>query len=223
MKAFPLPVSLICATGLLCFGVTAASPSLCLADTGATTKETSAVRYVPAATRVLLLPIVNLSGEKDKKQRADQTAAAQKEFDKQFRSRGFQIVEDTETEKTLADLKIDMTDEENHNRATLYKVSEAVKADIVAFAVITNVDQKRVQRPFGDDDHQLESRANVKIWLLDAKQQQPILSGVRQEAQAKNILFASFDSGARLIRKAVEGAVRDSLKQPLAPYPVARK
>jgi hypothetical protein len=213
----------MCAAGLLCFGLTAATPALSLADTGTASRETSAVRFVPATTRVLLLPIINLSGEKDRKQRADQTAAGQKELDKQFRGRGFQIVEDGDVEKTLADLKIDLTDEENHNRANLYKIGEAVKADIVAFAVITNVDQKRVQRPFGDDDHQLESRANIKIWLLDARQQQPILSGVRQEAQAKNILFASFDSGARLIRKAVEGAVRDSLKDPLAPYPVARK
>jgi hypothetical protein len=125
--------------------------------------------------------------------------------------------------KTLADLKIDLMDEENHNRSTLYRMGEAADADIIAFVVITNVDQKRVQRPFGDDDHQLESRANIKIWLLDVKQQRPLLSAFRQEAQAKNILLASFDSGARLIRKAVEGAVRDSLKETLSLYPIVQK
>jgi histidinol phosphatase-like enzyme len=185
--------------------------------------EKDAPQYVPAQTRVLILPVINQSGEKDRKQRADQIAAGQKEVEKQFRSRGFQISEHAVVEKTLADLKIDLTDEENHNRSTLYKIGEAQNADIVAFVVITNVDQKRVQRPFGDDDHQLESRANIKIWVLDVKHQQPLLSAFRQEAQAKNILFASFDSGARLIRKAVEGAVRDSLKETLAPYPVVQK
>src|SRR5690242_13363106 len=142
----------------------------------ATSAPLDAPRYVPAQTRVLLLPVINLSGEKDRKQRNDQTATGQKELEKQFRSRGFQIIGSADTKKTLAELKIDLTDEENHNRSTLYRIGEALSADIVAFVVITNVDQKRVQRPFGDDDHQLESRANIKVWVLDSKRQQPLLS-----------------------------------------------
>ncbi|MBC8102054.1 MAG: hypothetical protein H7Z41_05640 [Cytophagales bacterium] len=170
-----------------------------------------------------MLPIINQSGEKDRKQRADQTTSGQRELGKQFRSRGFEVVDGAEIEKALADLKIDLADEESQNRATLYRVGEALKADLVAFAVIVNVDQKRVNQPFGDNGHQLESRANVKLWLLDAKRQQPLLSAARQEAQAKNVFFAPFDSGARLIRKSVEGAVRDSLKDVLSAYPVVQK
>ena len=185
--------------------------------------EGATPRYVPAQTRVVLLPMVNESGEKDRKQRADQVATGQKELEKQFQSRGFNIVGSLSVDKALADLKIDLADEENHNRAALYKIGSALNADVVAFVVITNVDQKRVQRPFGDDDHQLETRANIKVWLLDVKRQEAILSAVRQEAQAKNVLFASFDSGARLIRKSVEGAVRDSLKEVLSSYPVVSK
>lgn len=174
--------------------------------------------YAPRQTRVALLPVINASGEKDPKQRGDQSKKGSEELLKQFRQRGFDVLEAATVQKAIGDLEIDLSDEEMHNRATLYKIGEAVGADLIAFAVITNVDQQRIKTPL-TDDQQLEGRANIKIWVLDVKEKRAIMSATRQEAQAKNKWFAEFDSGARLIRLAVEGAVRDSLKGFLAQFP----
>jgi hypothetical protein len=171
--------------------------------------------YTPAQTRVVLLPVVNLSGEKDKKQRLEQTKKASEELFKQFNDRKFNVLTDAEVRDALDDLEIDMEDEENHNRATLYKIGEKLNTDLVAFVVIQGIEQRRtnqvgILRNSGDGE--LVASCIIKIWLLDVPKKQRILSAYRQEAQSKNNVFPSFDSGARLIRKSVEGAVRDSLK-----------
>lgn len=180
------------------------------------------VVYVPAQTRVVVLPVINASGEKDKKQKSDQESVGTNELTKQFRERGFQVTDAALVHKTLADNQIDLTDEESHNRATLYRAGELTQADVIVFVVITNVDQRRVQTTNGGDDQKLEARANVKIWLLDMKQKRALLSAYHQEAQSKNDLFPTLDSGARRVRRSVEGAIRDALKEPLKPYPVVK-
>jgi hypothetical protein len=190
--------------------------TVALADPPDVVKDTRALpAYNPSQTRVALLPVVNLSGEKDKKQRLDQTKKAAEELYKQFNDRKFIVLADNTVRDTLDDLEIDVEDEENHNRTTLYKIGEKLNVDLVAFVVIQSIAQRRTNLGGGrgrDDDGELVASAVIKIWLLDVPKKQRILSAYRQEAQAKNNMFASLDSGARLIRKSVEGAVRDSLK-----------
>jgi hypothetical protein len=186
------------------------------ADPPSDTHDVRAVPvYTPTQTRIVLLPVVNLSGEKDKKQRLDQTKKASEELFKQFNDRKFIVISDAEVRNTLDDLEIDVEDEENHNRTTLYKIGEKLNTDLVAFVVIQSVEQRRTNQGGSrnnSDDGELVASAVIKIWLLDVQGKKRILSAYRQEAQAKNNTFASLDSGARLIRKSVEGAVRDSLK-----------
>jgi len=201
-----------------------ASAFAAVAEPAATAEVGSApVVYVPANTKVAVLPVINASGEKDRKQRIDQVSVGNKELAKQFRQRGFLLTDASVIAQAIADQKIDLNDEENWNRANLYRIGEAAGADLIAFVVIDNVDQKRHGQVGSDKNDELASRANIKIWLLDVKSHHAILSAVHQEAQAKNPIFADFDSGSRLIRKSVEGAIRDVLKDFLRTYPNVAK
>jgi hypothetical protein len=179
-----------------------------------------AARVAPGA-RVALLPVVNLSGEKDAKQRRDQILKAEDELNRQFGRRGFTVLPRAEVERALADAKLDLTDEENHNRATLFGVGKALNADLIVFVVITDVDQRRVQTAFDIDE--MVGKAKTKTWLLSVPDGVALLSAYRQESQSRSNLAPSFDSGARLIRKSVEGTVRDALADFLKQYPEVGK
>ncbi|GAB4460561.1 MAG: hypothetical protein OHK0029_24780 [Armatimonadaceae bacterium] len=179
------------------------------------------VASVQARARVALLPVINFSGEKDDKQRRDQIAKAEEELAKQFRNRGFTLIDRAAIEQSLTDADIDLTDEEYHNRATLYRIGKAVNAEVIAFVVILDVDQRRVETPLDIDE--MVGKAKTKMWVLDVANEKPIVNAVRQESQSRSNIVPSLDSGARLIRKAVEGAVRDTLKPYLNQLPVAQK
>jgi hypothetical protein len=199
--------------------VVASSPAVLASRQDAAAAPAAAVRRNDAAqTKVALLPVLNLSGEKDEKQRRDQTAKAEEELRRAFEGRGFVLVETEAVRRALEAEKVDLADEEFHNRATLYRVGRAAGADLVAFVLITDVSQRRTQTPL-TDLQELVGSARTKTWLLDVAAERPLLSARAREAQAKNNLFAGLDSGARLIRNAVAGAVRDTLRDALSEYP----
>jgi hypothetical protein len=172
--------------------------------------------------KIALLPVVNLSGEKDSRQRRDQGKRGDEELRKLFTERGFLVLGDDVVQKALADENIDLNDEESHNRATLYRLGKATGADLVAFVVITDVEQQRVKTPL-TDSQELVAKVKTKTWLLDVPGERHILSAARQESQARNMWFAEFDSGARLIRNTVAGCVRDTLKGFFRDHPVVAR
>ena len=177
--------------------------------------------YEPRQTRVAILPVINQGGEKDAKQRAEQTKRGHQELIHQFKSRGFRLVDEADIIQVCQDNDIDLQDEEQHKRATFYRIGRAVDADLVVFAVITHVDQRRVLANTSNSQ-KLEGRASVKTWLLDVKRERPILNAAAWQAGSSRSLFAEFDSGARHIRNAVGGAMKDVLAAFLKPYPVVK-
>ena len=177
----------------------------------------SVATYAPQQTRVAILPVINQGGEKDAKQRAEQTKRGGEELIHQFKSRGFRLVDEADIVQVCQDKDIDLQDEEQHKRATYYQIGQAVDADLVVFAVITHVDQRRVLANTSGSQ-KLEGRASVKIWLLDVKRERPILNGATWQAGSSRSMFAEFDSGARHIRNAIGGAMKDVLAGFLKPY-----
>ena len=177
--------------------------------------------YAPHRTRVAILPVINQAGEKDAKQRAEQTRRGHEELTRQFKSRGFLLVDEADIAKTCADKEIDLQDEEQQKRATYYQVGRAVDADLVVFALITHVDQRRVLANTSGDQ-KLEGRASVKTWLLDVKRERPILNAATWQAGSSRSLFAEFDSGARHIRNAIGGAMKEVLAPFLKSYPTLK-
>ncbi|MDX1932893.1 MAG: hypothetical protein SFU56_09840 [Capsulimonadales bacterium] len=163
-----------------------------------------------AGSKVVLLPVINISGEKDDKQKADQVKRAEEELAKQFRERGFMLIPRETVDKALTDERIDLTDEEYHNRSSILKVGRATGADLAVFVLITDVDQRRVRAPLTGEE--MVGKARTKIWVLSVADEKPLLNAVRHESQARSNLLPGFDSGARLIRNSVAGAVRDTLR-----------
>ena len=119
--------------------------------------------------------------------------------------------------QALADTKTDLSDEENYRRDSFYKVAKAAGGDLVVFVLITDSRTDKKTSLFKGDE--LQGRAKIKMWLLDAKNEQAILSAVTKEGKAAGAskLFAT-NEGTDRRANAAGNAVKEQLEEFFKPY-----
>lgn len=180
----------------------------------ASSQEPPPQNYVPADTKVALLPIANTSGEKWKELRERQEKAAREHLQDELGLRGFVLLPADPIAEKLAQLHVDLTDEENHNRSTLFTLGPELGANLLVFAVLTNTRQDG-SSPFGAGYGVTE----FKLWLLDVDRKQPIISAKSSSARSARATYKASDRQVW----AVPLALDDILKDFLAPYKKAKK
>lgn len=171
---------------------------------------------VTGSTRVAIIPVVNLSGDEWKELLERQCQKGDAYLLEQFGGRGFHAVPAEQVKAAIETLKIDLADEEQHKRATLIQIGKAVEADLVVFAVITDTSQKLIQQLLSA---KREGRAKVKLWLLDVRTEEPILSAKSVEGKSGGGSFAGLNKGSDRQVIAVANALRDGLKDFFKKYP----
>jgi len=171
-------------------------------------------KYVPDATTVCIVPVVNRSAEKHAQFKARQSEAGADELIKEFSMRGFKLVDEAIITRAMSDLKIDMNDTASFNTATLTKIGKSVNADLTVFVVITAVEQH--SNVEGND---VNGKAKVTLWLIDNKNPAPLLNGVTKEGVSYGWLGAL---GTAMIRHAVANGERNLLNDFFKPYPVKK-
>lgn len=176
-------------------------------------------QFVPASTKVAILPSLNTSQEKDAKQRDAQREAVDKALAEAFAARGFVVLDSTAIQNALASTKIDLADEENQKRANLFEIGRACGADIVVFVNITNVAQALHANFFVANR---EGTAALKTWVLETEGEKAPLSAKILSSKSGGSYFAELDKGSSRIVRACVNAVRQGLADYLKPYPVTK-
>lgn len=125
------------------------------------------------APSVLVLPVQNTTGEKWAAFKEKQTERSAKHLSEIFAKRGFRVIDGTLALKFAEDAKVDFSDEENYRKAVLFDLAKRAETDYVVLAVITATDQNMKERLFYKD---IEGSADVKMWLLDARKEEAIVS-----------------------------------------------
>jgi TolB-like protein len=179
-----------------------------------------AQNYVPAETRVAILPVVNASGEKDGAQAEKQARAASDELNKQFASRGFTVVDDKAVSDAIAGAGIQLTDEEQRSSASYLRIGADAKADLVVMVVIEKVSQK-INRSFFTVA--FEGRARITLAAYDVKKSAPFIKTTVKEVKAGAGEIVATTKGSANILAACGKAVREVLDAPLKPYPASKQ
>jgi len=198
----------------------ALSVLLGLMPAAAFSQGSAALQYTPESTSVAIIPVVNAGGEKNEGNRTKQTESGDNELIKEFTQHGFRLIDLAEIRKAMISLKIDLSDEEQQKRDNLYKIGKAVSADLVVFAVITDTAQ---QFHIGVFNTSREGRAKIKLWLLDAKNETPIIPAITKEGKSGGGFFGGLDVGSKRIIIAVANGERDALVGFFKPYPMVKK
>ena len=105
----PSPSSRLVRTAVATFSLFAAAaviPTAVVAPAASaqTSKPAEMRKLEPSATRVALLPVIDITGEKED-QRRDQANAVRAEVLSQFKERGFQLVDEAAVNKAVEDLR----------------------------------------------------------------------------------------------------------------------
>lgn len=176
-------------------------------------------QFVPSSTKVAILPTLNTSQEKDAKQRDAQREAVDKSLAEAFSSRGFVVLDAGVVQNAIASSKIDLADEENHKRATLFTIGRACGADVIVFVNITNVSQALHQNFWAANR---EGTASLKTWVLETEGEKAPLSAKVLSSKSGGSYFAGLDKGSSRIVRACANAVRQGLADYLKPYAVTK-
>ncbi len=190
--------------------------------------------YTPDKTTIAILPVVlkEDAAADSKDPKADplkdrHSLKAKVELALLFSSHGFKVADDDTVQKAVTDQKIDLTDEENQRRAVFYQVGKAVNANLVVFVVIESVSRHNKSNSFLGS--QKEGKALLKLWLVDADQEKPILNAVQHEGKAAsnafmdNNVIADTNGYSKFTIRAVGHGIDDILKDFFKPYPELKK
>lgn len=197
-----------------------------------------ATTYTPASTVVAILPVIKKEDANDKKEAGKDGAKdaplqerhvvkAREELATLFSGHGFRLADDAEVQKAITAQKLDFSDEENQRRAVFYQVGKAVHADLVVFVIIESVSRHNKSNSFLGQ--QKEGKALLKLWLVDANREQPLVNAVQHEGKAASNAFMDNQIGAdtngysRYTIRAVGHGIDDILKDFFKPYPETRK
>ena len=168
--------------------------------------------------RVAILPIQHMSGEKWEELRNNQVAKGEAHLNEEFGKRGFTLIEPSAIASALDELKIDLTDEEQHRRAVLTDIAKKLDADFIYFGVITQTSQSMTNNLFSQ---KRRGKTTVKMWLLDVKNGEIILSAKSVEGESSaGTLHGLLGKGSDRQIQATANAIGEGLKDFFAKYPV---
>lgn len=169
---------------------------------------------------IAFLPIQHLSGEKWQELKDKQIKKGHEYLVGEFESRGFLIKDAESIKRALDDAEIDLTDEENHRRAVLFDLGKKLEVDYIFLGIITDTDQKKQKRALYEDT---EGVTDVKMWLLDVKNNRPIISAKVFSGRSGGARLSLDNKGSDRQIQATANALRDGLKDFLKDYPVRKR
>ncbi|MGV3618707.1 MAG: hypothetical protein ACO1SV_25575 [Fimbriimonas sp.] len=177
----------------------------------------AAVAAVFDRPRVVVVPVLNLSGEKWEELKTKQANKATEYLNEQFTKRGFDLIPAHEVKGAIDELKLDFTDEEQQKRATLFDLGKRLNADYILLGVITHTEQKEFQRVLYKD---IEGRTDAKVWFLDVRGEKPILSAKTVTGRSGGNRMTLKPSDRQI--QAAANAFRDALKEFFTGFPERR-
>ena len=182
------------------------------------------VKYDPAVTTIAIMPVVDRSGEKVVERRKRQEETGYYNACELFVEHGFKLADPDAVVKAIKDLDLDLQDEESYRRENFYKVAGATNADLVLFVEVMSTGEDRKKRGIFSDKEEIQGKAEVKIWLLDARRKKAIFSALRKEGKAAGVskVFAT-NEGTQRRANAVANAVKEQLEAFINAYPKVSK
>lgn len=202
--------------------------------------------YNPTTTRVAVVPVVNASEEKWEELKERQAAKGTEVLREAFLKRGFQVLDQAAVAGAMHRLDIDLADEEQQKRETLYRLGRELRATLIVFALITGTEQrvrdllsvsqpppvsvgpippledigKKLLEPF--IPARREGTVKLKLWLLDVPRQRAILTAKTVQGRSIGGYFAFLDKGSKRQVLAVGDALQALLKDFFKPYPILK-
>jgi hypothetical protein len=151
--------------------------TLILAVTAALGASYAVAQVAISKPRIAIIPMLDVSGNRPSKLLDEEDSAARGELSLLFSPSRFEIVAPQVVDQALKNARVDLTDNEQRNRATFFKLGSSMNADYIFFAAISGRGRDILSPSVGILGTDLgKSKVKLKIWLLDCKRHMPLLS-----------------------------------------------
>ena len=168
--------------------------------------------YEPGKTTVAVLPATTTSTDKWKELKEKEALKAREVVADLFTRYGFQVVASDKSDEALTKSGVDLKNEESWIKSNFYKIGKEANTDLVAFVLIK---QTRQVMTGGILARQDQAHAEIEVWLVDARQEKPLLNG--ESAKGKATGGNRMATTRRL--SAVEIAVKKAMEPFFKSYP----
>lgn len=165
--------------------------------------------------QVLVLPVINTTGEKWADLKAKICEEGGKTLVKELTDRQLGVFPSVDVRRLLEDSKLDLQDEENWRREVFFTLGEKSGSEFVVFIAVTSATQRHRVNLFSDVP---EGEVTIKCWVLNVKDRKPLLSAkqIIAKARAKTNLVGEAKGSAAQV-EATRRAIREAIKQALDP------
>lgn len=166
--------------------------------------------------QVLVLPVVNVTGEKWAEFKARMIDETGKVLRERLTARRFALVDELEANRLCSNAQVDLEDEETWRKDTFFELARQSGSRYVVFVAITQATQRTRINLFSTVP---EGEVTLKCWVLDAKESKPLLSAKSVNAKARpkgNVFGEAKGTEAQIeaARRAVEAALKEALGAP---------
>jgi hypothetical protein len=162
---------------------------------------------------VAVVPTTNVSGERWAELKQRQCAAVDAWLRKHLPAAGYELVPSAQVQTTLGDARD--SDEDAIATKDLVAIGDGAEADWVVFCSVTSTEQKEERRTWYKDK---EGRTDVRVWLVDVRAKKAVLAGKTFVGRSGGNRVTLANKGSDRQVQAAANAVRDALREFLAPY-----
>ncbi|MBM3495253.1 MAG: hypothetical protein FJX72_13165 [Armatimonadetes bacterium] len=175
---------------------------------------------LPAAAQtsrgvVAVVPAVNASGEKWEELKLKQCGVVNDWLLKHLPAAGYTVADDMAVADAVRTLGADLNDAQTHMADDLADVGRKCGAEFVVFCSVVFTEQKEQRRMWFKDK---EGRTDVRVWLVDAKAGKSVIGGKTFVGRSGGNRLSLDNKGSDRQIQAAANAVRDALKEFVAPY-----
>jgi TolB-like protein len=174
--------------------------------------------YVPADTKVALLPFINAVG-KDSEEHRKACQMATKQLANLFASHRFQVVDESAVAEALKKLEIDLSDSEDRSKENFQRVAEELGANLVVCGAMVNF---KSSTESGFLASRKVGHARIELKVYDSQDKVYRVRVVQGGTSKGSFLFPEFVRGGGLREAALQDAIEKALKEFLKPYPAVK-
>ncbi|HEY3328487.1 MAG TPA: hypothetical protein VGK19_00555 [Capsulimonadaceae bacterium] len=191
------------------------------AYTPAVADELATPPVVPSATKVLIVPTLDETGDKPEMRRAH-IATGNHRSEYELLIRGFQLIAPDEAVRAARKEDIDLDDSESRGKRSLLALGKDTGANWVVSLSVVSVREEQVNNFFSAIGNQRRAKAKIQLRILDVAANQYITNRFCEDTKTNQRVLGNIGTTG-LFKQAIDTTIQRAYSNVMSSYPIIKK